>query len=73
MSGFQLTEAAFRDLDTILAYLIDEGSIDYAYRLRQELFAAFSNLAQTPGLGHPRPDLTKRPLVFFLVEPYLVA
>ena len=73
MSGFQLAETAFRDINSILAYFVDEGSIDYAYSLRRELFETFARLAQTPGIGHPRPDLTRRPYVFFLVEPYLIA
>jgi plasmid stabilization system protein ParE len=63
LSTFQLTETAFRDIDSILAYLIDEDSVDYAYRLRRDLFESFANLAQTPGLGHARPELTSHPFI----------
>ncbi len=72
MSAFQLTEAAYRDLDEILARMVDEGREEAAYDLRSELFQAFAKLSDVPGLGHKRPDLTHRAVVFFLVEPYMV-
>jgi plasmid stabilization system protein ParE len=72
MTAFRLTEAAFRDLDSILAHLMDQVSVDAAYQLRSELFLTFARLTEFPGLGHARPGLTSRPVVFFAVEPYLV-
>ena len=72
MSSFQLTEPAYRDLDEILAYLVDEAGADLALRVRLDLFETFERLADLPGLGHKRQDLTHRPLSFFTTEPYFV-
>ena len=72
MTPFYLTEAAFRDIDLILAFLVDEAGMDAAYDVRALLFEAFRHLTEFPGLGHRRPDLTRRDVVFYLVSPYLI-
>ncbi len=72
MPAFQLTETALRDIDSILAYLVDEAGDAPAYRLRAQMFETFARLAEYPGMGHLRRDLTRKPLSFFPVDPYLV-
>lgn len=60
------------DLGDILVYLADEAGPQVAYRRRVQLFAKFARLAEYPGLGHHRSDLTSHPVVFFTVDPYVV-
>ena len=38
-----------------------------------EVFAAFEMLASSPGVGFRRPELTSRPLRFWVVRSYLIA
>jgi len=38
----------------------------------EELVRAFEMLAQTPGIGHRRTDLTSHPVFFFAVYQYMV-
>lgn len=72
MSEFRLTEAAYRDLDSILAFVLDQSGTDAAYDLRSDLFETFARLAEYPGLGHKRLDFTSRPFVFFTRTPYVI-
>jgi plasmid stabilization system protein ParE len=37
-----------------------------------DLFAGMEKVGRTPALGHPRPDLTPDPVVFFLVHRYFI-
>ena len=71
MSKYVLSRAADRDLDGIWNY-ISEASVDAADRLITRLLDSFEVLAQHPGMGHRRPDLTDYPLLFWPVEKYLV-
>jgi plasmid stabilization system protein ParE len=45
---------------------------EYAGRTLEELVRTFSELAETPGIGHRRPDLTRLPLHFHFAAPYMV-
>ncbi len=72
MSGYHLTELAVDDLREIVAYLAEQASEAVALRIEDELFAKFASLAEHPGQGHSRADLTRLPLVFFTVDPYLI-
>ena len=47
-------------------------NVDLADRIRDELFAAFDELARTPGIGHYRRDLVAEPLRFWRVRDYLI-
>jgi plasmid stabilization system protein ParE len=46
--------------------------VDLADRIRDELFAAYRDLAKTPDLGHYRSDLVSEPLRFWRVREYLI-
>jgi len=70
---YQLAESASTDLREIVAYLAENAGEAIALRMEDELFAHFGILAQHPGIGHRRRDLTPRQLRFFTVDPYLIA
>ncbi len=73
MSDFLIAPVARTDLDEIWEYYaIELQNPDAADRIRDEIFAAFQTLAQTPGMGHLRGDLAKEPLRFWHVRSYLI-
>lgn len=39
----------------------------------EEIYAAIQSLVPFPYVGHPRPELTTRPLRFQIVREYLIA
>ena len=43
-----------------------------ANRIQAELLDAFGGLAEPPGKGHRRGDLTRRDVVFFSVYQYMI-
>ena len=71
MRRYKLSKEARQDLRQIKEY-IAEDSIDAALRMVTEFREAFRLLAQSPGIGHRRPDLTPRTLLFWPVRAYLV-
>jgi plasmid stabilization system protein ParE len=68
---YRLTHSARRDLEKIYDY-IAEDSLQAAGRMIDRFTAAFRKLAETPGLGHFREDLTREPFRFWAVGSYLV-
>jgi plasmid stabilization system protein ParE len=71
MNSFRLSPEAARDIEEIWDY-IARDSVRAARRVRQELLEACRRLAQTPGIGHTRRDLTDKPVLFFLVYSFLI-
>jgi antitoxin ParD1/3/4/toxin ParE1/3/4 len=69
--GFRLTPEAQANVDDICAF-IAEDNVDAAIRVLEALEHAFEQLADTPGIGHGREDLTTRPVKFWAVYSYLV-
>lgn len=70
--SFLLTPAAKDDLLKIWSYLaVKEGS-DLADRIQDRILDEIRRLAQSPGIGHRRNDLTDRELLFWNVFRYLV-
>lgn len=69
--GVSFTEAAETDLDEIWEY-VAERSIDAADRILAEVHSTCVLLAQNPGIGHAREDLTERPLKFISAFSYLI-
>jgi plasmid stabilization system protein ParE len=57
VSGYVLSVDADYDLDDIRAHIAADN-IDAADCWIEKLFDAFEALAQTPGMGHRREDLT---------------
>lgn len=72
MSRYQLTESASDDLREIVAYLAEHAGEETSLRVEDGLFVKFASLAEYPGQGHSRTDLTPLPLLFFTVDPYLI-
>ena len=71
MSAYVLSEDAELDLDDIWEY-IARDNVDAADRWTDKLFGAFDAIAQKPGIGHKREDLTDHPVFFFAVGAYLI-
>jgi plasmid stabilization system protein ParE len=71
VSGYVLGADAELDLDSIWEY-IAQDDIEAADRWIAKLFAAFEALAQRPGMGHTRPDLTTYPVLFWPAGAYLI-
>lgn len=71
MNRFVLTPAAEEDLLGILEHLEGE-SATAVLRVLDALQEAIQRLADNPGLGHVRPDLTREGVRFWPVFSYLV-
>jgi plasmid stabilization system protein ParE len=70
-SRFIFTEEAETQLLEILGYLADESE-SAAVSVRDAIYDAVGKLAERPGIGHTRQDLTDRPVKFWSVYSYLV-
>ena len=70
-ASYVLTPEAQAHINEIGAY-IGQDSVDAALNVYNALEEAFGLLAEQPGLGHSRQDLTDRPLRFWTVYSYLV-
>ena len=69
---FVLSTPASRDLDEILAYVIESSGERRAQHVAARLQDAFQKLVDNPGLGHYREDLTPSPVLFFRVWSYFI-
>lgn len=71
MKRARFSPLARRDLDLIAAYVARDNP-PAAGRVIAEFRIAAKRLALMPGLGHPRPDLTARPVLFWTVVSHLL-
>ena len=71
MKTFRLSAQAGREVEDIWEY-IARDDVAAAGRVRIEFHEAFHELAQLPGMGHTRDDLTSQPVRFWPVRSYLV-
>ena len=71
MNKYVLSVDAEQDLNEIWEY-IAQDSVDAADHWIAKLFDAFQSLAQAPGMGRRREDLTAFPILFWPVGAYLV-
>lgn len=71
MKRFKLSPEAAADVREIWEY-IARDSPRAARRVRLQLFDACKLLATNPHLGHPREDLTSKPVLFWPTGSYLV-
>ena len=71
MKKFELARRALGDLEDIWEF-VSEDSFDAADRLLDEFHRAFDQLAEMPGMGHKRQDLTNRDVLFWPVHSYLI-
>jgi len=72
MAGYRLTEPAQADLLALADFIANE-SVDAAERVVEDLDKAMRGLAEMPGKGHVREDLTREPgVLIWAVGRYLV-
>lgn len=72
MSGYKVSPQADDDLFGIWSFLAHEAGLALANRIESELYEKFDSLAQMPGQGHTRADLTDLPVLFFPVYQFLI-
>ncbi len=72
MSRFVLSDNAWADLQAIEEYLAANAGTSIAYRIVSDLLSGIRRVAEAPGLGHRREDLTGRPLLFYRVHSYFI-
>lgn len=72
ISRFVLAPQAAEDLVEIWAYLCEKASKEVADRVEFTVRERFAFLAENPGAGHSRNDLTAEEVKFFPVYSYLV-
>ncbi len=60
------------ELHEIWSYLLGQAGLDVANRVQSKLYSAFWGLAELPGKGHRRSDLTLANVLFFNVYEYLI-
>ncbi len=72
MNEFEFSSWAALDLAEILAYRADKFGADSAADLEDGILEACERLAETPGLGHRRSDLTPLPYFFYAYSRYLI-
>ncbi len=71
MKRFKLSPEAAQDVREIWAFIAGD-SLDAARRVRLQIFDACQRLAENPGAGHSREDLTDKAVRFWPVGSYLV-
>jgi plasmid stabilization system protein ParE len=72
MSSYQFSQEARDDIQEIWVWIAGENSAA-ADELEADIYAACEMLANNPGLGHRRPDLTDEQVYFWTVrKSYLV-
>ena len=69
---FRFTPLAEADLSEIIDYLSSESSPDRAAAVLRAIVDAAGKLADMPGMGHSRADLTDEPVLFWTVYSYLI-
>jgi plasmid stabilization system protein ParE len=72
VSRYLLSVEAQSDLDEIRAYMTQQGGARLARYVLGEIRKALNFIADTPGAGHFRPDLTDQPVKFWSVFSYLI-
>ena len=65
----EITPTARRDIRAIWRY-IAEDSVHYADRVAEAILATCYMTAELPGIGHARPDLARRDVLFVPVKGY---
>ena len=71
MKRFLISREAAANIREIWQF-ISEDNVSAAERVRQELYDAIHGLAERPGKGHSREDLTDKAVRFWKVRSYLI-
>jgi plasmid stabilization system protein ParE len=72
VKSYVVAPDAEADLKQIWRHLLGEAGLAVANRIQGELVEAFEGLADAPGKGHRRPDLTSLNVFFFSVYQYMI-
>ena len=72
MTLYRIAAAVRDDLRQIWRYLLDQAGLSIADQIRSEIIDAFKGLAEVPGKGHKRSDLTSRNVLFFTLHQYMI-
>jgi len=67
---FILREAAIEDVNALWEFVADMAGEPVADRLVAKIHDDCRMLARLPGVGHVRPDLTRRQMLFWTSGPY---
>jgi plasmid stabilization system protein ParE len=67
MKSYRLTPAAENDIFEVWCFIAKDNSAQ-ADQLESDIFAACQKIADNPGLGHTRKDITKQPVRFLVVR-----
>ncbi len=70
--SYRLSDEAKADYRDIRDYLVAEGGTRLARHVQDEIRQALRFLADTPGAGHSREDLTQEPVKFWSVFSWLI-
>ncbi|HZL27749.1 MAG TPA: type II toxin-antitoxin system RelE/ParE family toxin [Acidobacteriaceae bacterium] len=71
-SAYRLTHEALDDIDALTYNIAEHSGWDRSMRVEAQLFAAFDEIARTPGIGHLRLDLIPADIYVHLSDPYLI-
>lgn len=68
-----ISRRALKDLDQIWTYINGRAGPNVASDFVAEILAAVDQLAEMPGMGHARRDVSSRRYRFWSVKSYVVA
>ena len=68
-----LSPEARRDIEQIRDYYVEEAGVQVARHVLGQITKALRFLAETPGAGHRREDLTDEDVRFWPVLSYMIA
>jgi len=71
MASYELSPEAVNDLLKIQDFISTDNPVA-AELLIEEFFSAFELLANWPGSGHSRTDLTAKRVLFWPIDSYLI-
>ena len=72
MTAPRYTHRARDDIQEIWCHLLDKAGVTVADGVIEDIRDAARRLAEHPGIGHARPDLTPEPFLFWAVHSYLI-
>lgn len=72
MSAYFLTPRAADGIESIWDYIAEGSGAARADKVVDDIFRAIEHLAQTPGMGHRRDDLSDETLLAWPVHSYLI-
>lgn len=64
MDSYRLTEQAQRALESIVVHTLQRYGVGQPERMAESVFSTADWLADFPGAGHRRPDLTDEAVLF---------